>query len=376
MLDRIFQMFVKEITQVLRDPRMRGIIFVAPVVQLIVLSYAVTTEVKNIRIAVVDQDGTPESRDIASRFAGSEYFHIVGWVGSGIDAQGMVDREEIQGFIGILPGFAQALRAGRSAPLQIVVDGTDSSTARVIIEYSADIVEQCSSKILVQQFERSTGRRLEPDRVSLESRAWYNVNLESRPFYIPGMLGLMVGLITIMLTSMAVVREREIGTLEQLMVTPITPFELIIGKTVPFACISFIVLCTVLCVTVFWFGIPIKGSLWLLLGASMLYIGCMLGIGLLISTTSRSQQQATLTNVLFFMPCILLSGFFFPIDNMPRVVQWITLANPMRYFVFIARNLFLKATGLDILWPQMLALALLGIVALGIASLTFRKTMA
>ncbi|NLF38781.1 ABC transporter permease [bacterium] len=376
MFDRIVQMFVKEIIQVLRDPRMRGVVFVAPVVQLFVLSYAITTDVKNIRLAVVDRDATPESREIISRFAGSEYFHIVSYVDSEEAAQDMVDREQVQAFIAIQPGFAQALRAGWSAPLQLAIDGTDSQTTRVILGYANDVVTRYSTQVLVDRFARTTGRRLEPDRVPLETRAWYNVNLESREFYVPGMLVVILGLVTLMLTSMAVVREREIGTLEQLMVTPIKPAELIIGKTVPFACVSFVELAIVLCIVIFWFEIPLRGSLWLLLLGSALYVTSMLGAGLLISTSCRTQQQATMTNIMFLMPTILLSGFIFPIDNMPRVIQWVTIVNPMRYFVDVSRNVFLKGSGIALLWPDLAALLVIGCVLLALASTRLKKTLA
>lgn len=376
MFDRIVQMFVKEIIQVLRDPRMRGVVFVAPVIQLFVLSYAITTDVKNIRLAVVDRDATPESREIISRFAGSEYFHIVSHLDSEEAAQDMVDRERVQAFIAIQPGFAQALRAGRSAPLQLAIDGTDSQTTRVILGYANDVVTRYSTQVLVDRFARATGRRLEPDRVPLETRAWYNVNLESREFYVPGMLVVILGLVTLMLTSMAVVREREIGTLEQLMVTPIKPAELIIGKTVPFACVSFVELAIVLCIVIFWFEIPLRGSLWLLLLGSALYVTSMLGAGLLISTSCRTQQQATMTNIMFLMPTILLSGFIFPIDNMPRVIQWVTIVNPMRYFVDVSRNVFLKGSGIALLWPDLAALLVIGCVLLALASTRLKKTLA
>lgn len=376
MFDRIIQMFVKELIQVLRDPRMRGVIFVAPVIQLIVLSYAVTTDVTNIRIAVIDRDNTPESRELVSRFAGSPYFNIVAHPASERAAQDMIDREQIQAYIALQPRFAQTLQAGRSAPLQLVVDGTDSSTTRVILGYANDIVQRYSTQVLIDRYARTTGGTLEPERVRLQTRAWYNVNLESRPYYVPGMLALIIGLVTLMLTSMAVVRERELGTLEQLMVTPIKPIELIIGKTAPFACVSFVELGIVLCIAVFWFRIPIQGSVGLLLLAALFYIMSMLGVGLLISTTCRTQQQATMTNIMFFMPTILLSGFMFPIANMPRVIQWITLINPMRYFVEIVRCIFLKGSGVALLWPNLLALFVLGAVALALASARFKKTTA
>jgi len=273
-------------------------------------------------------------------------------------------------------GFGDDVRSGRTASLQLIVDGTDSNTAGIVLQYSAKIVGDYSQKILLTRFARLRGSTHRPAQVELETRAWFNENLESRNFYVPGVIAVIVTLLTLMLTSMAVVREKEIGTMEQIMVTPITPMEFILGKTLPFALICFVDVILVTVVGVLWFKVPIRGSLPLLFFGTALYLMTTLGIGLLISTVSRTQQQAMMTTFFFFMPAILLSGLMFPIANMPTLIQWITYANPTRYFLVIIRGIFLKGVGADILWPQMVALAIIGLVTLLFTSRRFKKTLA
>jgi ABC-2 type transport system permease protein len=229
--------------------------------------------------------------------------------------------------------------------------------------------------VLVTRFTRLKGVYQEPGSVELQSRAWFNENLESRNFYVPGVIAILVMLITLMLTSMAIVREKEIGTMEQIIVTPITPAEFIIGKTVPFALIGFADVVLITVVGVFWFEVPVRGSLPLLFVATALYLMTTLGMGLLISTVSRTQQQAMMSTFFFYFPAVLLSGFMFPIANMPRVIRWLTFLNPLRYFLVIIRGIFLKGVGPGVLWPQMLALAVMGLLTLWIASKRFRKTI-
>jgi ABC-2 type transport system permease protein len=273
-------------------------------------------------------------------------------------------------------GFAGDLAAGRTATLQLIVDGTDSNTASIVLGYSATIVEQVSAEILVDRATRRAGVFQQPGHVELQARAWFNDNLESRNFYVPGVIAIIVCLITLLLTSMAVVREKEIGTIEQIMVTPITPLEFILGKTVPFALISVIDVILVTAVGVFWFDVPIRGNLPLLLVGVALFLMTTLGVGLLISTISQTQQQAMMSTFMFYMPAMLLSGFIFPIANMPQAVQWLTYVNPLRYFLVIIRSIFLKGVGLDVLWPQLLALGAIGVFTLTLATRRFHKTLA
>jgi ABC-2 type transport system permease protein len=376
MFERIKQMLVKEFIQVFRDPKMRGVIFLMPIIQVLVFGYAVTTDVTHVATAVFDLDNSVASRELVSRFVKSGYFDIVAHVDNDEHARQLVDRGEALAVLRINRGFENDLRAGRAAQLQVILDGTDSNTAGVVLNYSAKIAGQFSQKVLVTRLTRVKGVVDEPGGVELQTRAWFNENLESRNFYVPGVIAIIVFLVTLMLTSMAVVREKEIGTMEQIMVTPIKPLEFILGKTVPFALIGFADVLLITVVSLVWFEIPIRGSVLLLLGGAALYIMTSLGVGLLISTVSETQQQAMMSTFFFYFPAVLLSGFMFPIANMPPVIQWFTYLNPLRYFLVIIRGIFLKGVGLDILWPQMVALAVMGVLALWLASRRFHKTLA
>jgi len=376
MVERIKHMLIKEFIQIFRDPRMKGIIFLMPIIQVLVFGYAVTTDVRNVATAVYDLDNSVESRELVSRFEKSGYFDIVEYVDTDDRAQELVDRGEVNAVIRMNKGFGAKLGGGKTAQVQIIVDGTDSNTAGIVLNYSAKITGNYSKGILLARFDRLRGVGAEPGGVDVQTRAWFNENLESRNFYVPGVIAIIVMLITLMLTSMAVVREKEIGTMEQIMVTPITPTEFILGKSVPFALIGFIDVIIITLIGVFWFGVPINGSVPLLFAATALYIMTTLGMGLLISTVSETQQQAMMSTFFFYFPAVLLSGFMFPIANMPIAIQWLTYLNPLRYFLVIIRGIFLKGVGPEILWPQMAALAVMGVVTLMLASRKFRKTIA
>ncbi|NLY02234.1 MAG: ABC transporter permease [Rhodopirellula sp.] len=374
--ERIRQMLIKEFIQVLRDPRMRLVIFVIPVVQTVVIGFAVTTDVRNIRTAVVDRDHSPASRELLARFVGSGYFDATEYTGSDRRAAELIDRGEVSAVLRIHPGFEADLRSQRTARLQIIVDGTDSNTAGIVLGYVNKIASDFSDQVLAERLERSRGGVRRPGRVQLTTRAWFNENLESRNYFVPGVIVIVVSLITLLLTSMAVVREKEIGTMEQVMVSPIKPIEFILGKTVPFAIIGFADVILVTIVGTVGFQVPLRGSLPLLLLGTGLYLLTMLGIGLLISTISQTQQQAMMATFFFFFPAMLLSGFVFPIANMPAAVQWCTYLNPLRYFLVIVRSIFLKGVGLEVLWPPMVALAVMGIAVLWLVSQRFKKTLA
>ena len=376
MYERIKQMLIKEFIQTFRDPKMMGIIFMMPIVQVLIFGYAVTTDVRHVKTAVHDLDNSVVSRELVSRFEKSGYFDIIEYVDNDDRATELVDRGEVRTVLRINKGFGDDLRAGRTAALQVIVDGTDSNTAGIVLDYSSKISLRFSQQVLLTRFTRLRGFAEKPGHVVLETRAWFNENLESRNFYVPGVIAIIVMLITLMLTSMAVVREKEIGTMEQIMVTPIRPFEFILGKTVPFALIGFADVVLITVIGVFWFEVPIRGSLPLLFGATSLYLMTTLGIGLLISTVSDTQQQAMMSTFFFYFPAVLLSGFMFPINNMPVVIQYFTYLNPLRYFLIIIRGVFLKGVGIDILWPQMVALAVMGVVTLWLAASRFQKTLA
>lgn len=376
MLERVKPMLIKEFLQVRRDPKMMRVILILPILQMLIFSYVVTTDVRNVAIAVYDLDNSAASRNLAQRFARSGYFDIVARVVNDRQVNGLMDRSVVGAVLRVNKGFAEELRAGRTAQVQVLVDGTDSNTGRIVLNYAMTIIGRYSRQILVERQVLQGGPPRAAERVALQSRAWFNENLESRNYFVPGVIAILVMLITLMLTGMAVVREKEIGTMEQIMVTPITPAEFILGKTAPFALIGFADVLLVTAIGVFWFDVPIRGHLGLLLFATALYLMTSLGIGLLISTISQTQQQAMMSGFFFFFPAVLLSGFMFPIANMPVAIQWLTFLNPLRYFLVIVRGIFLKGVGVAVLWPQMAALAAMGICVIWLATRRFHKTMA
>lgn len=376
MIARLKEMLLKELRQTLRDPRMRMVILVLPVVQLIIFGYAANTDVRHIAMAVHDLDQTVTSREIISRLVRSGYFDQVRIVEGDAEARDLLNRGTVRCVLRLNRGFEELVRAGRTAPLQLLVDGSDSNTASIVLNYAGRTVAEYSEDAQREQWARRRGAALEPGRVELRVRAWFNEDLASRNYYVPGLIGTIVSLMSLILTSMAIVREREIGTMEQILVTPIRPAEFILGKTLPFAGICLLDVVFVAGVGVLWFGVPIRGSWVVLLAGVLLFLMTTLGIGLFISTVSHTQQQAMMTTFFFFMPAMLLSGFMFPIASMPEPVQWVTYLNPLRHFLIIIRGVFLKGVGWEVLWPQMAALALLGTLTLGFTTRRFRKTLA
>jgi ABC-2 type transport system permease protein len=354
---------------------MKGVIFLAPLIQLMVFGYAVTTDVRNVATAVFDLDQSVASRELVARFVKSGYFTVVTHIQTETQAQDLLDHGRVRAVLRLNKGFEQTLQEGQTAQLQVLLDGTDSNSAGIVLDYSARIANEFSQAIQIARLSRFAGRVRPLPGVDLQTRAWFNDNLESRNFYVPGVIAILVMLITLMLTSMAVVREKEVGTMEQIMVTPITPVEFILGKSLPFALIGFFDVLLITVVGVFWFEVPIRGNLVLLFMATAIYLMTTLGVGLLISTISQTQQQALMSTFFFYLPAILLSGFMFPIANMPQVIQWLTYLNPLRYFLIVIRGIFLKGVGLSVLWPHLLVLLIMGLFTMWTASRRFHKTM-
>ena len=376
MLERLKHMLIKEFIQMLRDPRMRAVIIIIPIVQVILFGYAVTTDVRHIATAVLDLDNSVQSRRIMARFEGSQHFDFVKYLKSEREIRPVLDGGRARAVIRFDKGFGEDVSSGRTGRIQILLDGTDANSAGIVLNYASSITGTFNGKILIKRVEAATGMVMPASPVELKWRAWFNPNLESRNFYVPGVIALLVMVITVMLSSMAIVREKEIGTIEQIMVTPIGRVEFILGKTLPFALIGFIDVMLISVIAVFWFRIPIEGNPLVLLFSTGLYLMSTLGAGLLISTVSRTQQQAMMTAFFFMLPAVLLSGFIYPIANMPVVIQWLTFADPLRYFIVIIRGVFLKGVGMEVLWHQMVGLLVLGTILLSAASARFKKTMA
>ena len=368
-------MLIKEFIQVFRDPRMRAVVVVVPCIELVVIGYAVNMDIRDIRTAVYDLDNSPASRELLARFSSSGYFNVVAQVDDDRRMQDLIDRSAVQIVLRINHGFAGDLSAGRTAAVQVLCDGSDSNTAAIAMSYVNRITGDYARQVLVKRVQQAHGPADPPVQVDLRSRAWFNENLDSRNYFVPGVIVIVVSLVSLLLTSMAVVREKEIGTIEQVMVTPITPLEFILGKTLPFVAIAFADVTLILLIGVFWFEVPLRGSLVLLYFSTGIYLLTMLGMGLFISTVSQTQQQAMMSTFLFFFPAMLLSGFSFPIANMPQVIQWLTYLNPVAYFLVVVRTLFLKGVGLDYLWPHLLGLAAMGLATLGLAVRRFHKTL-
>ncbi|GBD33683.1 MAG: transport permease protein [Gemmatimonadales bacterium] len=361
---RIRSMVRKEFRQLLRDPRTRMMIFVAPLIQLVMFGYAVNTDIRNTATVVVDLDRTAESRALVDAFGASGYFEIVQRSLRSSDIARALDRGDAVVGIEIPHGFSRDLALGKAA-VQIVVDGSNSSIATVAQGYAARIVQRFAAERVPHW---AAG-------VDLRTRAWYNPNLESRVYNVPAVIGVLVLMMSLLLTALAVVRERELGTLDQLMVSPLSPAEFVAAKTLPVAFIGLVDLFLITAVAVFWFDIPMRGSLLALLPAALLYILAGLSFGLLISSVSKTQQEAFMAMFLFLLPAIILSGFFYPIRSMPLPFQWLTVLNPVRHFLEIVRAVFLKGEGIGGLWVQYLAIGLFALVAIRAAIWRLPRTI-
>lgn len=379
MFERIKELIKKEFIQVFRDKRMLFIIFIAPILELLLFGYAITTDIDNISAAIIDRDRTASSREFVSKFENSGYFNLI-HIPSEREGSLLLDRGEADVFMQVNPGFEQAIKTGKQAEVQFILDGTNSNTAAIISNYTSQIIADYTKPIILERMNYkqllegiSPTENIEP--LFNEARVWYNPTLESRISNVPAVAAFIIFIATIMLTSMSIVKERETGTIEQLNVTPIRTVELIVGKTIPFAMIGFIEALLVVSIVYSWFGAPLRGSLIVLFFCLVLFLFAILGIGLFISTISKTQQQAMMSTFFFSLPAVLLSGFMFPIENMPRIIQWFTYIIPTRYFIEIVIGIFLKGNGFGVLWPQMLALGMIGIAIMLISTKRFRKTI-
>jgi ABC-2 type transport system permease protein len=365
---RILALMIKEFLTLLKDKRSRVVIIVPPMIQLIVFGYAATFDLKHVPFAVFNEDRGAVSRELVAAFRGSPSFEEVGRLAQDKDIAPMIDSKQALLVIRIGPRFSADLLSGRPAPVQIIVDGRNSNTAQLVVNYAQSIVKRFNADWIA----RHGGS---PPPALIETRAWFNPNLESRWFFVPGIVGLLTLLVTMLVTALSVAREREQGTFDQLLVTPLRPGEILLGKALPSFVIGIAEATVIILVAVFWFEVPLLGSLLTLYTGVVLFLLSAIGLGLMISSLAVTQQQGLLGAFFFLVPAIILSGFATPIKNMPYLVQDLTLLNPMRYFMVVLRGVFLEGTPFHLLIQPFVAMASIGVVALTIATWLFRHRM-
>lgn len=372
----ILKIVRKEFLQFKRDPKMFMIILVAPVVQLILLGYAATLDVNNIHTLVYDQDKSSSSRNLIERFHSSGFFVIDYYAESYENLTTLLDDGKVIFALVIPKNFEKGIERHETVNLQAIFDGSDGNTASIAAGYAAQIVSKFAQGLIISSMERSGKKIIPAGSLTSIVRVWYNPTLKTRNFMVPGIVGLLLSIITLLLTSLAVVKEKEIGTLEQLIVTPIKPFQLILGKLIPFVILGFIAVIIVITAMGIVFSIEVRGSIGFLFLSAFLYILSTLGLGLFVSTISKTQQQAMMISIfVILMPMVYLSGFAFPIENMPQLIQYISYAIPLRYFIAIIRGVILKGIGFEELWPDALALLIIGVFILLMSSRRFEKRL-
>jgi ABC-2 type transport system permease protein len=375
MIRRLRHLIWKEFIQVLRDKKLRLFIFLPPIIQLIAYGYAINFDIKHVPTAIYDQSRSAESRHLISRFTSSDYFAIKDFIHTEAELRRLIDENLVTMVLRIPYDFARQIKSDQSASVQVVVDATDSNAALIVGRYASIVISDFSLTILQERLARLGAVQVKSP-VTIEQRAWYNTNLSSRYSFVPGVIAMVVMLVSLMLTALAVVREKEIGTIEQILVSPIRPVEFMLGKTIPFIVISLLDMVVIILVGVFWFEVPLRGSLLVLFLGAITFLFNSVGLGLFISTVASTQQQAMMAGTFFFTPAILLSGLIFPIPNMPPFFQYLTYLDPLRYFVVVVQGIFLRGDGLAVLWPQMAGMAVLGLTLLTLSVLRFQKRLA
>jgi len=370
---RIASIIRKEFLQLFRDPRTLALAVVIPIVQLFLLGYAATSDVRNIPMAVLDQSKSPQSRQLLDAFRAADYFTIDYFVGSTEEYQKLIESGDARVALVIPADYAIRLSEG-NAKVLMVLDGSDATIGSTALSTARLVGQSFATDILTEQAALS-GRAAPSAPVEVRTQVWYNPDLNSAYFMIPGVIGMILSFITTILTATAIVRERERGTIEQLIVTPIHSWELVLGKLLPYVILAFVETFEIILIGRYWFGVPVRGSLWLIIFTSGLFLMSSLGIGLFASTIANTQQEAMLTVMMYNLPSIFLSGFFFPIQAMPRVLQWVSYAIPLRYYLVVIRSLLLKGVGIEAIQREVIALAIFGIVIMTAAALRFRKRL-
>lgn len=376
MFGRIWQIFIKEMIELKRDKWARFRLIVPPIIQMLIFGYAATFEVYHVSTVILDMDHSQESRQLLADFTASGRFSIAAIAQKQADVRAAIDDGTATIAITIQPGFAELLRKGATAPVEVAVDGTNSNTALIALGYVGQVAATFSQNYATDFLSRTAGGlSLRQASVTVEERPWYNEDTNSRWFFVPGVIGTLTLTLIVNLTAFAIVREREVGTLEQIMVTPIRSIEFILGKTLPFFVIGLGEVALVMAVGMLWFQVPFNGNPLIMLLGTSLFLLSTLGLGLLISTICTTQQQAFATNFFVVNPLFTLSGFSFPIASMPKALQWFSYVNPLRYFLVLIRACFLKGVGFAFLWPDLLALTVLGVLLLTASILRFRKSL-
>lgn len=370
---RISSIVRKEFVQLFRDPRTLALAVVIPIVQLFLLGYAATSDVRNISMAVWDQSKSPESRQLLDAFRAADYFTLDYFVGSQAEYQRLIETGDARVALVIPVDYSRRVHEG-NAEVLMVLDGSDASIGTTALSTARLVGQSYATKILSQQAALS-GRAAPAAPVEVHTQVWYNPDLNSAYFMIPGVIGMILSFITTILTATAIVRERERGTIEQLIVTPIRSWELVLGKLLPYVILAFVETFEIIIVGHFWFGVPVRGSLLLITITSGIFLMSSLGVGLLASTMANTQQEAMLTVMMYNLPSIFLSGFFFPIQAMPKVLQWVSMAIPLRYYLVVIRSLMLKGVNVSAIQREMLPLLIFGIVIMSAAALRFRKRL-
>ena len=372
MLGRIVAITRKEFIHILRDPRTLAVMFLIPIIELILLGYAATTDIEHLRTVVLDADGSRESRALIDAYRASGYFQITHYAANQVELEHMIDNGTVRAGLVIPAGYSQDLASGQVTQVGFVIDGSDPTVANTVLSASQAVGQAQSVALSLQALGRY---QLPGPQIEVRPRVWYNPELKSANFMIPGLMGIILQFLATLLTALAVVRERELGTLEQLIVTPIRPIELVLGKVVPYVAVAFFDLLEVLVIGVLWFDVPIHGSVTLLLALSGLFLLTSLGLGLFISTLAHTQQEAMLVSFFIMLPSIFLSGFFFPLEAMPEFLRAFSYAIPLRYLLIIMRGIVLKGVGANALWKEVIALAIFGTVILALAAQRFRKRL-
>lgn len=372
---RLFSLIRKEFIQIVRDPRTLALTFLMPVIQLLLLGYAATNDVRNVDLAVFDQDKSPSSRALLDAYRAADYFRLSYIAGSAEEVRTLIDRGDARAGILIPPDYGQLIAQGQTAEVGFVIDGSDPTVAGAALSAATFIGQSQSTKLTVVLLTARGQASAVQAPIEIRTQVWYNPNLVSAFYMIPALIGMILQFLTTILTATAIVRERERGTIEQLIVTPIQSWELVVGKLMPYVIIGFIDTVEILVAGVLMFGVPINGSLSLLLVLSGLFLVTTLGLGLFISTISNTQQEAMLTAMFTILPSMFLSGFFFPLEAMPPVLQWISYAIPLRYFLIVVRGIIIKGVGPEALWPQIIALSIFAVVIMGGAALRFHKRL-